>query len=112
MLYWNLLLTGVGVGFAHTLVARRYYELEHVEIGMRLPPMPVWLVVHEEVRTNARIRRVANFFGIGARRYLAQRLNRLPRLEPSSTSPSEKRSYGNALKVLAIGQPSASEGSG
>lgn len=27
---------------------------------MRLPPMPVWLVMHEEVRGNARIRHVAD----------------------------------------------------
>jgi DNA-binding transcriptional LysR family regulator len=64
MLYWNLLLTGVGVGFAQTLVARRYHELEQVEIGLHLPPMPVWLVMHEEVRTNARIRRGADFLAL------------------------------------------------
>jgi len=61
MLYWNLLLAGAGVGFAQTLVARRYHELEQVDVDMRVPPMPVWLVMHEEVRTNARIRRVADF---------------------------------------------------
>jgi DNA-binding transcriptional LysR family regulator len=61
MLYWNLLLAGAGIGFAQTLVARRYQELEQVDVDMRVPPMPVWLVMHEEVRTNARIRRVADF---------------------------------------------------
>ena len=61
MLYWNLLLAGAGVGFAQTLVAGRYHELEQVEVDMRVPAMPVWLVMHEDVRTNARIRRVADF---------------------------------------------------
>ena len=61
MVYWNLLLAGAGVGFAQVLVAGRHPELERVDIDMRLPPMPVWLVMHEEVRSNARIRRVADF---------------------------------------------------
>lgn len=60
MVYWNMLLAGAGIGFAQVLVAGPHPELEPVEIGMRLPPMPVWLVMHEEVRTNARIRRVAD----------------------------------------------------
>ena len=61
MLYWNLLLAGAGVGFAQILVAGRHPELERVDIDVRLPSMPVWLVTHEEVRSNARIRRVADF---------------------------------------------------
>jgi DNA-binding transcriptional LysR family regulator len=60
MVYWNLLMAGAGLGFAQVLVAGRHPELERIEIGMRLPPMPVWLVMHEEVRSNARIRRVAD----------------------------------------------------
>ena len=60
MVYWNLLLAGAGVGFAQVLVAGPHPELEQVEIGLSFPPMPVWLVMHEEVRSNARIRRVAD----------------------------------------------------
>ncbi len=60
MVYWNLLLAGAGVGFAQVLVAGRHPDLEQVDIDMRLPPLPVWLVMHEEVRSNARIRRVAD----------------------------------------------------
>lgn len=61
MVYWNLLLAGAGIGFAQILLAGRHPELEQVEIGIRVPHMPVWLVMHEEVRTNARIRCVADF---------------------------------------------------
>jgi DNA-binding transcriptional LysR family regulator len=60
MVYWYLLLAGAGVGFAQVLVTGPHPELEQVDIGMRLPPMPVWLVMHEEVRSNARICRVAD----------------------------------------------------
>lgn len=60
MAYWHLLLAGAGLGFAQTLLAARYPDLVQVEIGLRIPPMPVWLVMHEEVRSNARIRRVAD----------------------------------------------------
>ena len=60
MVYWNLILAGAGVGFAQVLIAGRHPDLEQVDIGLRLPRLPVWLVMHEEVRSNARIRRVAD----------------------------------------------------
>lgn len=61
MVYWNLLLAGVGVGFAQVVLAGPHPELEKVDVDMDIPPMPAWLVTHEEVRSNARIRRVADF---------------------------------------------------
>lgn len=61
MVCWHLLLAGAGIGFAQDLLAGAQPELERLDIGMNLPALPVWLVMHEEVRTNARIRRVADF---------------------------------------------------
>jgi len=61
MVCWHLLLAGAGLGFAQTLLAERQPDLEQIDIGMFVPSLPVWLVMHEEVRTNARIRRVADF---------------------------------------------------
>lgn len=61
MLTWNLLLAGAGVGIAQVVLAKRHPELEQVEGGIELGALPVWLVMSEEVRTNARIRRVADF---------------------------------------------------
>lgn len=61
MVCWHLLLAGAGIGFAQTLLAARQPELEPAGLDMMIPPLPVWLVMHEEVRTNARIRRVADF---------------------------------------------------
>jgi DNA-binding transcriptional LysR family regulator len=60
MVCWNLMLAGAGIFFAQVMLADRFPTLERVKIDM-FSPMPVWLVMHEEVRSNARIRRVADF---------------------------------------------------
>lgn len=61
MVYWHLLLAGAGLGFAQRVLARRHPELIEVPIvDMHVPSLPVWLVMHEEVRRNARVRRVAD----------------------------------------------------
>jgi DNA-binding transcriptional LysR family regulator len=61
LLTWNLLLAGGGVGVAQVILAQRHSELEQVGAGIDLGALPVWLVMSEEVRSNARIRRVADF---------------------------------------------------
>ena len=60
MLHWNLLLAGAGIGVAQAVLARRHRELEQID-GISIGALPVWLVMSEEVRSNARIRRVADF---------------------------------------------------
>ncbi len=65
MLTWNLLLAGAGVGIAQVILAKRHPVLEQVDGGIKLGALPVWLVMSEEVRTNARIRRVADFLSAG-----------------------------------------------
>jgi DNA-binding transcriptional LysR family regulator len=60
MLAWNLLLAGAGIGIAQVVLANRHPELERVHGGISLGALPVWLVMSEEVRNNARIRRVAD----------------------------------------------------
>lgn len=61
MVCWNLLLAGAGLGFAQRLIGDGQGGLERLDIGMDLPALPIWMVMHEEVRSNARIRRVADF---------------------------------------------------
>lgn len=61
MLTWHLLLAGGGIGIAQVLLAKRHGELEQVDAGIKLGSLPMWLVMSEEVRSNARIRRVADF---------------------------------------------------
>lgn len=73
MVYWHLLLAGAGLGFAQTLLARRHPDLAEVSlVDMRLPPMPVWLVMHEDVRRNARFRHVADCLSRGLGDLLSQ----------------------------------------
>lgn len=60
MLTWNLLLAGGGIGVAQVILAKRQCDLEQIDAGIRLGALPVWLVMSEEVRNNARIRRVAD----------------------------------------------------
>jgi len=64
MLTWNLVLAGAGIGVGQVILAKRHPELEQVDGGIALGALPVWLVMSEEVRTNARIRRVADFISM------------------------------------------------
>ena len=49
---------GLGVGFASSHVIASSPELRVLDLNMPIPPLPVWLAVHREIRANARIRRV------------------------------------------------------
>lgn len=41
------------------MLAKRHSALEQVDAGIALGSLPVWLVMSEEVRSNARVRLVA-----------------------------------------------------
>jgi len=70
MVGWQLLLAGAGLGFAQDMLAASQPTLERLDFDL-VPPMPVWLVTHEEVRSNARIRRVADFLASSIMNLLA-----------------------------------------
>ncbi len=48
----------LGVGFLPRYVARQHADLVPLLPALEIPPLPVWLVVHREIRSNPRIRRV------------------------------------------------------
>lgn len=52
---------GLGIGFLLAPVVRAHEELVTVPIDLPLPSLPVWLVVHREIRGNFRFRRVFDF---------------------------------------------------
>lgn len=70
VLGWHLLRAGAGLGFTQVKLAETVPELERLLPDLPLPSLPVWLVMHEEVRANARIRRVADALSEGLRDFL------------------------------------------
>ena len=52
---------GLGIGFLAHYVAQTDSHLVAVLPMLKLPALPVWLVVHREIRTNQRIRKVFDF---------------------------------------------------
>ena len=59
--YQELVRAGLGIGFIADYVARADPNLVGVLPMLKLPTLPVWLVVHREIRTNQRIRQVFDF---------------------------------------------------
>ena len=59
---WQAVRAGLGIGFATDYMARTDPEVMPVLKGvLKVPPLPVWLAVHREVRTSQRIRAVYDF---------------------------------------------------
>lgn len=61
--YWYLVLAGAGIGFGVRSIARQSNELERLLPTLQIPPLPMWLTAHAEVRTNRRIRQVVDYLG-------------------------------------------------
>ncbi len=52
---------GLGVGFLARYVARQNPDLVPLLPTLAIPPLPMWLAVHREIRSNPRIRQVWDF---------------------------------------------------
>ena len=61
MAYWAALRAGLGIGFVAAFLLRDDPDVVPVLPEMPLPAVPVWLVVHREIRTSRRIRTVMDF---------------------------------------------------
>ena len=59
--YQELVRAGLGIGFLADYVARADSDLVSVLPMLKLPVLPIWLVVHREIRTSQRIRQVFDF---------------------------------------------------
>ncbi|WP_237151574.1 LysR family transcriptional regulator [Oryzibacter oryziterrae] len=64
-LLWELLRAGAGIGFAQVPIADRDPEVLRLLPEVALPKMPLWLVMHEDLRHNRRIRHVADHLASG-----------------------------------------------
>ena len=59
---WQAVRAGLGIGFMADYVARNEPDVVAVlPTALRVPSLPMWLAVHREIRTNARIRAVYDF---------------------------------------------------
>jgi DNA-binding transcriptional LysR family regulator len=66
---WEAVRAGNGIGFGQLPLAERDPLVEVILSDMPLPVLPVWLAMHRDVRTSARIRRVVDFLFAELKRY-------------------------------------------
>jgi DNA-binding transcriptional LysR family regulator len=66
---WEAVRAGNGIGFGQEPLARRDPTIGIVLPELKLPRLPLWLAMHRDVRTSARIRRVADFLHGELKRY-------------------------------------------
>ena len=59
--YWQAVRAGLGIGFVADYIARTDPLVSSITPPARIAPLPVWLVVHREIRGNRRIRAVYDF---------------------------------------------------
>ncbi len=58
---WQAVRAGLGIGFIASYLARSDANLVAVLPQLAIPPIPVWLAVHREIRSNKKIRAVYSF---------------------------------------------------
>jgi DNA-binding transcriptional LysR family regulator len=61
MAYWEAVRAGLGVGFIAHYLARSDPQVVAVLPMLKIAPLPIWLAVHREIRSNRRIRSVYDF---------------------------------------------------
>lgn len=59
---WQAVRAGLGIGFVARYMARTEPDVQPVLADqLKIPPLPMWLAVHREIRTNTRIRAVFDY---------------------------------------------------
>lgn len=59
--YWQAVRAGLGIGFVAAYLLKQDPDIVQVLPGLPVRPLPVWLVVHREIRSSRRIRAVYDF---------------------------------------------------
>lgn len=59
--YWAAVRAGMGIGFVARHMLRQDPDVQALLPGLPLPSLPVWLVVHREIRSVRRVRAVHDF---------------------------------------------------
>ncbi|MEP2766716.1 MAG: LysR family transcriptional regulator [Paracoccaceae bacterium] len=68
--YWELVRAGCGIGFAQVNVGRAEPKVTEIDLGLTLPPLPVWLAAPEAMRQVPRLSRVWNLLADGLTEYV------------------------------------------
>ena len=63
--FWALIRAGCGVGFSQLDIARSDPLVEVIDVGLQIPPLPIWLTAHEAMRRTPRVRRVWDLLAEG-----------------------------------------------
>lgn len=84
MAYWHAVRAGLGVGFVASYVMATDSDVHAVLPELRLPSLPIWLTVHREVQTSARIRAVYDFLAQAVPTALAPSIVGSPLSDPDS----------------------------
>jgi DNA-binding transcriptional LysR family regulator len=72
MAQWAAVRAGMGVGFVGDYLLRTDPEVQALPLlQLKLPRYPVWLTVHRELRTSARLRAVCDFLAVELPKELA-----------------------------------------
>jgi DNA-binding transcriptional LysR family regulator len=58
---WEMVKAGAGIGFGQVHLASGSPDLVRLVPELEIPPLPVWLAAHQDLRTSQRIRRVMDF---------------------------------------------------
>lgn len=67
---WELVKTGLGIGFGQENLARRTPGLVVLPLDLAVPAMPVWLTTHRELFTSHRIRAIYDAVAAGLNAYI------------------------------------------
>lgn len=59
--YWQAVRAGLGIGFVASYLLKEDPDIIQVLPNLPIPALPVWLVVHREIRSSRRIRAVYDF---------------------------------------------------
>lgn len=59
---WHMVVAGYGIGFNQAQVGDAEPRVKRLDVGAVIPPLPIWLVAHSELKTSRRVRRVFDFF--------------------------------------------------
>lgn len=69
---WHMVKAGMGIGSSFRVVAERDRDMKQVMHDVQIPPLPVWMVTHRELRLQPRLRLVYD--------YLAQAIGALAKI--------------------------------